>query len=101
MAKSKQIDNRDTLTDHVCEYMQDNCRAMTIDTLLTRPADAIQMGLSVATKSGKISMKTAKFIAARLKEIVEHDPKAIDEIDEVCRCALAARKRGDLKRDPV
>jgi hypothetical protein len=87
-----------TLTDHVCDYMHDNCRALSIDTLLTRPLDAMRMGLFVAARSGKIPATIARNITHILKQLEEF-PEAIDEIEGVCRAALNGRKHGDITRD--
>lgn len=76
-----EITDRDTITDTVAVVMSEEYRSTSIDTLLTRPHDAIAMATAVCRRLGKRASK--------------------EQINEICRAALAARKRGDLKRDRV
>jgi hypothetical protein len=57
------------------------------------------MALGVAAKAGRISKAAAKYFAAQVDELRDREPKAVEAINEICRCALASRKRGDLRRD--
>jgi hypothetical protein len=93
------IRNRKAITDHVCDWMQSNTPSLSIDTLLTRPLDAMKMGVEVGVKAGRIKKDRAKRIVAELKRLGEFFGQEMDSIDDVCRAALSSRKRGDLKRD--
>jgi hypothetical protein len=99
MPAGKSIKDRKTVADHVCDYMHENCRAWSIDTLLSRPLDALRMGLAVAGKSGKCPRGDAASITKALDALAKRFPAVFDDVDEVCRAALSSRKRGDLKRD--
>lgn len=77
--RAKPIDDRATVTDTICEVMHDHYRSHSIDSLLCRPHDAIEMAERVLRKLGK-----------------KNSP---DAVAEICRAALSSRKRGDLKRD--
>src|SRR4051794_30003918 len=99
MAAATEIRDRKTIADHVCAYMHENHRALTIDTLLSRPLDAMRMGATVAAKSQRISERSAKRIFSALRALEHNEGEAVDAIDDVCRAALSSRKRGDLKRD--
>jgi hypothetical protein len=96
--KSKRRTADKTLADHVCEYMHDHHRALSIDTLLTRPLDTFRMGLNVAARRQSIPLSEVKAIAKLLDQLATHT-NAMEAVDDVCREALNSRKRGDLKRD--
>lgn len=80
MTKSE-ITNRELMTDTITQVMQALYPSWSIDTLLTWPHDAIKMARAVCAEMS-----------------IKPTPR---QIHEVCRSALAARKRGDLKRDAV
>jgi hypothetical protein len=74
--KRELIKDRMTVAETVADWMAENCRNWSIDTLLTHPAQATAMAKWVCRKLGR---------------------KATDEaIHEICRAALSSRKRGDL-----
>jgi hypothetical protein len=98
MSKPNEIRDRAALTDHIAEAMQNGCRSTTIDTLLTRPLDAIAFALGVGETTGRISKKDAKAIGRALYLIKNEAHAAVNSINEILRAGLAARKRGDLKR---
>ena len=75
------IDTKDKTADLVADWMHDNARAMSIDSLLTWPDQAMEMGRWVCSRLGR------KATAAN--------------VHEICRVALNARKRGDLRLDRV
>ncbi len=87
-----------TVADHVCAYMHNNHRDESIDSVLTRPLDALRMGLAVAAARQQVSAGVAKAMFATLTELQVYG-KEIDAINDVCRAALNGRKHGDLKRD--
>ncbi|MGB7156681.1 MAG: hypothetical protein WBD40_01365 [Tepidisphaeraceae bacterium] len=87
-----------TTTDFVCEYMHEHCKSLTIDTLLTRPHDAMCMGLAVARSQQRINAGRHKAIAELLAQLAAFTDE-MDAIDDVCRAALNGRKHGDIKRD--
>ena len=77
MKKAEPIHDRDALADLIAEEMHNHFPAWSIDTLLTHPHDAIRMAGAVLKRLGR---------------------KATEEaIAEICRAALANRKRGRLK----
>lgn len=79
MPAANEIPDRKSIADAVCDWMHQHCRDMSIDTLLTWPGRAQQMGRDVCRRLGK---------------------KASEEnIHLVCRAAMASRKAGDLRRD--
>lgn len=97
--QAKGIRDRQSIADHVAGYMQNVCPSFSIDTLLTRPLDAIEMAVTVAHAAGRISGASAGRLRRAIRQIVEQDGAAVEAIYEVCRAALASRKRGDLRRD--
>ena len=74
----REIRDRALLTDAIADVMHAEYRDMTIDTLLTWPRRAQAMAAAVLRKM--------------------HWPISEDNEHEVCRAALAARKRGDFPR---
>jgi hypothetical protein len=80
-ARSQEPGARDKTADHVADWMHANCPSWSIDELLTHPDWALMMARDVLRKLGR---------------------KASDEeVHKVCKAALNARKRGDLRRDRV
>jgi hypothetical protein len=79
MPKADSIKDRGTIKDLVMDWMHDNARSYSIDTLLTWPDMAKRMGVDICRK-------------LRRKATAE-------AVHEVCRAALQSRKRGDLKLD--
>lgn len=96
----RKVKDAPRLADHIADYMVENCRALSIDTLLTRPLDAMKMGADVGLRSQRIRASQHARLMKLLAEL-EQDAETLDTIDEICRCALNARKHGDLKRDKV
>jgi len=105
MAKAPEIKDREAITDHICTVMHDQYRDTSIDVLLTHPVDAIEMAIEVGARAGRINKAAAKEWRRKLKDLRLSDvPSAtgtIDTVNEILRAAIAARKRGDLKRDRV
>jgi hypothetical protein len=99
VASAKEIKDRQRIADHVADWMQANTPSFSIDTLVCRPLDALRMGAEVAAKSGRISDRAARKIVRVINSLVKAEPNAIDEAEEICRCAMSSRKRGELKRD--
>jgi hypothetical protein len=97
--ETTKIRDRATITDHVSDVMHQHFCDTSIDRLLTRPFEA--MALAVAAKSGRLKRPAAKYIATQIDELVAREPAAVEAINEICRRALASRKRGHLKRKDV
>ena len=93
---------RDRIVDAVHVYMHDNYRDSGIDKLLTRPLVALELGVDVGEQVGVISRTQARIIRRHVRQLfTEPAPPTIAAFSEVCRIALSARKRGELRRDRV
>ena len=90
------ISNRDLLTDHVATWMAFNCPSFSIDRILSDPVLALRMGIEIANDAGLLDDRAAAAAARRAGAFSLSAQKAVHE---VCRAALSARKRGDLRRD--
>lgn len=97
--KSDPIRNREIVTDAVCKVMHDQFRDDSIDSLLTRPVDAIKMALGVAVESGELSAAAANRLRSAVRNAFNAEQGAEDLIARICRTALSSRKRGDLKKE--
>lgn len=91
------IKDRGVITDHIADWVYRNCPSWTVDTLLCRPIDAMQMSLDVAFMVGRIKPAAAKKIASAIKQMKSLETE-MDVLDEICRTALASRKRGEFRR---
>lgn len=102
-AKARIIRNRDARSDAIHDVMHDRYRAMSIDTLLTHPIDAIRMAADAAHRAGEMSNATVRQIERGLHYIAMSSPASAATITEMLRTALADRKRGDgrLRKDRV
>ncbi len=96
---SDPITNREIITDAVCKVMHDRFRDDSIDSLLTRPVDAIEMALDVAVESDQLSNASASRIRKALRTAFNAEQGSEDLIAKICRAALSSRKRGDLKKE--
>lgn len=96
---SDPIRNRDLITDAVCKVMHARFRDDSIDSLLTRPVDAIEMALDVAAESGELSGKAASRLRKELRAAFAAEQGAEDLVAKICRAALSSRKRGDLRKE--
>jgi hypothetical protein len=67
------------IADHVMDWMANNCPSWTVDSLLTHPIRAAEMAGDVCRKL--------------------HRRPTPENLHEVCRVGLNARKRGDIRRD--
>lgn len=94
---AKTIKDRASTTDMIADWIYNNCPSWTVDTLLTRPIDAMRMSLEVAANSGRLTPGAARLIAKHVKELAKLEAE-MDVLDEVCRTALASRKRGEFRR---
>lgn len=83
-ARSQRPESRDKTADFVADWMHANCPSWSIDELLTHPYEAIRM---------------AREVLRKLRRELNGDNED-SEIHRICKAALNARKRGDLKRDP-
>ena len=90
--------SRKQMTDHVCDYMAKHHRDITIDTLLTDPAKALRMGIEVGRRAGLIA-DADRVKAVELLDRLDQLKGVVGPASDVCHCALASRKRGELKRD--
>lgn len=97
MPAAKQIHDRGGLTDHIADYVYRCCPSWSIDTLLSRPSDALQMGVSVALAAGRLKDRDAVPLLKLIAAIQEKHAPALEIVDEVCRTALSSRKRGEFK----
>ncbi len=99
MSATTAIKDRERMTDHVADVMQENWRSYSIDTLLCHPIEAIEMGIEVAQRSGRVSAARAKKLRAAVESLGEAFGPEVDALNEICRTAMGARKAGELKRD--
>ena len=81
--------------------MQDRYRALSIDTLLTRPLDAIRMACDAAYRAGELSKGAIRQVDRACQQIETSGPATVTTITEMLRTAIANRKRGGAKRDRV
>lgn len=96
--KPEPISNREAITDAVCEVMQASYRDQSIDALVCRPFDAIAMAVRVAVKTGTCKRDDAKAFMSLLDDATNGHP-LVPKLNEICRTAMSARKRGDLRTD--
>lgn len=94
-----EIRDRKSVADHVAGYMQNVCPSFSIDGLLCRPLEAIEMAVTVSHAAGRISAAAAGRIRRAVRDAAKADADAVEAINEVCRAALSSRKRGELRRD--
>jgi hypothetical protein len=73
------IKDRATLKDHIHDWMIQNCPSYSVDTLLSWPDQAAEMGRAVCRKMQRKA--------------------TAENIHEVCRAALQSRKCGELRLD--
>jgi hypothetical protein len=97
--KSDPISNREVVTDAICKVMHDRFRDDSIDSLLTRPVDAIEMALDVAVQSGDLSKAAVGRLVNGIRKLFRDEQGAEDLIAKICRAGLSSRKRGDLKKE--
>lgn len=97
MPRANEIHDRAALTDHICDVMQEAYRSTTIDTLLTHPLDAVRMALQVGVKSGRFPNAAARRVERSLQAIETDAAHAVPAINEILRCALSSRKRGEFR----
>jgi hypothetical protein len=92
--------NREQITDAVCAVMHQRYRDASIDQLLCQPIQAALMAIEVARRTEAITKKDAERLWDGLLGVIENGPKGIERtLNNICRTALASRKRGDLRKD--
>ncbi len=96
---SNPINNREAMTDAVCAAMHDRFRDDSIDSLLTRPVDALDMALDAAVRAGRMSNAARTRVVGGVRRLFKDEQGSEDLVAEICRAALSSRKRGDLKKD--
>ena len=96
--KPEAIRNREAITDAVQVVMHDCYRDQSIDSLMCRPLDALAMAVKVAVKTGSCTRDAGKQFMALLDDASNAHP-LVPKLNEICRTALSARKRGDLRTD--
>lgn len=94
---AKTIKDSASITDHVADWVYNNCPSLSVDSLLCRPIDAMQMALDVAALSGKLTAAQAKQIAKHVAALQAMEVE-MDVLDEICRTALNSRKRGEFRK---
>jgi len=90
------MSDKTTLVKFVGDYRRKHCPALSIDTILSRPIDALKMGLYVATAQQQLDAKAGAKIARVIDALVKQHAGSIDVIEDVCHAALNARKRGEF-----
>lgn len=88
---------RDTIVRHIAEWMAQEHPEWGVDVLLTRPLDAIRLGLAVALKTRRITRGAAARAEQALECFQTDNTEALDAVAAVCRAAMCARKRGVLR----
>jgi hypothetical protein len=85
-----------TLAQFVDEWIDANCRAMSIDAILSRPLDALRMGVEVGARQQRISPRDLNRWNQLISLLVKKHAEELEIVDEICRGALNLRKRGQL-----
>jgi hypothetical protein len=100
MPRADQIRDREALTDHIADVMHARCPAFTVDALLAHPLEALVVAIDVADRAGRVNRTKARAALKALGEFEQLHGACLEPANEVCRCALSARKRGALKSKP-
>lgn len=97
-ADPPQPDNRAILVAAVKAYMWRHHRGESIDTVQSRPVDALRMGLSIALKHSQLrSAGRARHLIKLLERHVAQAHDDVGRVHHVLQTAMAARKRGKLR----
>lgn len=87
----------DPIIRHIAEWMAQEHPQWGIDALLTRPMEALRLGLAVAVKTGRIGRIAAAACTQDLARLQADNEAALAAAAAVCGAAMSARKRGELK----
>lgn len=86
-----------SLLEEVAQWMIETSPTLSVDVLLTRPLDAISMALNVGARLKRIPDDLASSLNVTLRDLRRHHASSVEAINEICRAAMNARKRGLLK----
>jgi len=88
---------RNRLTNELDTWKRTNAPGVSIDVLLTRPFESLEMSLRIACKLERISKPTCDELLQLLKTWRTKQPATIAVVNEICARAMNDRKRGLLK----
>lgn len=88
---------RKQMSDALAEWKRTEAPTLSIDVLLTRPIDSVEMALAIVPEVGMFSESSAGEMLRDLQKLRAKYPELIDAINLVCARAMNDRKCGLLK----
>ena len=95
--KSEPIRNRDQITKVFKAIMRKRFPDDSIDSVNSRPVDAMDVYLTAAVEMDQLSKSAAERIRTAVRKSFRDEQGAEDVMNEMSRAALNSRKRGDLR----
>ena len=78
-------------------WMRGTSPALSVDVMLCRPLDALEMALSVAQKLELVPAGVLERMLKKVRSLATENPDHVRMLNDICRAAMNDRKRGLLK----